>query len=161
MRRRAFLLASAGAAFAHTYHTSISRIEHIRAAQSLEIMVWLHTEDVEELLRLAEGATATLDDHKTAARFVESYLRGTYEILTRAGKRVEWKWVGLEVRVHFLTVYLEAPAPSLEGLQLRNRVLMHLPDQVNVVKVRQDGKDRNDLEYRRGTPATLPLYPDR
>jgi len=161
--RRQFLAAAVsacGALPAHTYHTSIAQIEHISTAKSLEIMLWLHAEDVEAQFRQAHGRNATLDDKTKADAFVSAYLQKMFELRDTAGQKpVAVRWVGMEVRVHFLTIYLEAAAPAtgLAGLSLRNRILMHLPDQLNIVKVRQDGKDRNDLEFQHGKPDTLPL----
>jgi hypothetical protein len=148
-RRLILALFALTASSGHTFHSSLAQIDYISAKKTLEVIVWIHGEDLERLMRKKLGKNATLDKQKEAERFVHGYLREYFEIKTAAGKPLAQNWVGLEVRTHFVTAYFECSAPEgLTGLTLTNRVLLDaLPDQVNAVKVKQDGKDRLELTF--------------
>jgi hypothetical protein len=148
-RRLILALFAVAATSAHTFHASLAQIDYISAKKMLEVIVWIHSEDLERLMREKLGKNATLDKQKEAERFVHAYLRDHFEIKTPAGKPLPQNWVGLEVRTHFAAAFFECPAAEgLTGLTLTNRVLLDaLPDQVNAVKVKQDGKDRHELTF--------------
>ena len=154
------LCASSHPASAHTFHSSIAQLDYITAKKKFEVIIWIHADDLERLLKDQHGPTMTLDKPKEAERLVQEYLKAHFELRTPQGKLLPQHWVGLEVRTHFVAAYLEIPwAEGIADLQLTNRILLaQLADQVNVVKVKQDSADRRELEFnRRGSPATQPL----
>lgn len=144
----------------HTFHSSIAQLDYITAKKKFEVIVWIHADDLERLLKDQHGPATTLDKPKEAERLVQDYLKTHFELRTPQGKLLPHHWVGLEVRTHFVAAYLEIPwADGIADLQLTNSILLaELADQVNVVKVKRDSADRRDLEFnRRGAPATQPL----
>lgn len=150
------LVVSVALADAHTYHSSIAQLDYIAAKKTIEVIVWLHTEDMERAFKAKHGVNANFD--RDAEAFVSEYLRTTFELRNREGKRLEQKWVGLELKVHFLAAYFEVPAGALTGLTLTNRLLIDgVPDQVNSVQVKQDGQARNDLQFDRAHAGTQAL----
>ncbi|MCX6593126.1 MAG: hypothetical protein NTZ56_16535 [Acidobacteria bacterium] len=154
------LAASASPARAHTFHSSIAQLDYITAKKKFELIIWIHADDLERLLKDQHGPSVTFDKPKEAERLVHDYLRANFELRTPQGKLLPHHWVGLEVRTHFIAAYIEIPwSEGIADLQLTNRILLaELPDQVNVVKVKQDSADRRNLEFnRRGAPATQPL----
>ncbi len=151
---------STSPAAAHTFHSSIAQIDYITAKKKFEVIIWIHADDLERLLKDRHGPATTLDKPKEAERLVQDYLKTHFELRTPQGKLLPHHWVGLEVRTHFVAAYIEIPwAEGIADLQLTNRILLaELADQVNVVKVKQDSADRRDLEFNhRGAPATQPL----
>jgi hypothetical protein len=147
-------------AAAHTFHASIAQVDYITARKSLEVIIWIHAEDLERRMKLANGPRASFDKEKEAERFVREYLRTHFELKDRLGRPLPMQWVGIEVRTHFIAAYFEAPAPGgIAGVTLTNRILLAmLPDQVNTVKVKVDGKERRELVFdNRGAPKTQRL----
>ena len=136
----------AGFASGHSYHSSIAQLDYIAARKTIEVMVWLHTEDLEREFKREQGANATFDNQQAAESYVGAYLKKHFELRNRQRKLLEQKWVGLEVKVHFLTAYFEVPTDGLTGVTLTNRILLdRLPDQTNSAQVKIDGKARKDL----------------
>lgn len=143
---------------AHTYHSSIAKLDYISEKKTIESIVWLHTEDIERAFKAHHGANANFDDPAAAERFVSNYLKSHFELRSR-GKLLVQKWIGLEVKVHFVAAYFEVPlAEGLDGVTLTNRLLIdHVPDQVNTVQIQQDGKTRNEFQF--SSTGTKPLLP--
>ncbi len=141
---------------AHTYHSSIAQLDYISGKKTIEAIVWLHTEDIERAFKAQHGASANFDDPAAAERFVGNYLKSHFELHSR-GKLLAQKWVGLEVKVHFVAAYFEVPlAEGLDGVTLSNRLLLdRVPDQVNAVQVRQDGKPRHDFTSINATATPI------
>lgn len=145
---------------AHTFHSSIAQVDYIASKKLFEVIVWIHSEDLERLFQEAAGRNASLDHKKPAEKFVHEYLKSHFELRDASGKAMEQKWVGLELRTHFLAAYFEVPAPQgLSGVTLKNSILLdRLPDQLNTVKVKHDGADKREIEYHnRGAEAEQPL----
>ncbi len=149
IRAWAVFVVLAPLAAAHTFHASIAQIDYISSKKTLEIIVWIHAEDIERRMRDQLGANATLDDRRQAEGFVKEYLKGHFELKRSTGAPLALQWVGLEVRTHFLAAYLEAPAPNgMLDLTLTNRILLaYLPDQTNTVKIKQDGEEERELLF--------------
>jgi hypothetical protein len=134
---------------AHTFHASIAQVDFISSKQTMEVIIWIHSEDIEGRMRQQLGRNASLDKSKDAERFLKEYLRGHFVLKDRAGKALGMQWVGVEARTHFVAVFFEVPAPNgIADVTLTNKILLAmLPDQVNTVKVKVDGKERNELVF--------------
>lgn len=142
---------------AHTFHSSLAQIDYISAKKRIEIIVWIHAEDIEKVMKEKHGRNATLDNRKEAERFVRTYLQSHFEFRNDSGKPVPLTWVGLKVRTHFIAAFLATPAPEgLQNLSLANRILLDaLSDQMNLVKIKLDGQERRELSFdnRKGATA--------
>ncbi|MBY0504046.1 MAG: hypothetical protein K2X03_09050 [Bryobacteraceae bacterium] len=143
----AFLLACL--ASAHTYHASIAQLDFISARKTVEVMLWLHTEDVERAFQAQAGPRANFDEPKAAERFVRDYLQGHFQLRNARGEVLKQHWVGMEVKVHFLTAYFEVALPDgLPGVTLENRLLLdRVPDQTNSAQVKRDGNPLRELQF--------------
>jgi hypothetical protein len=137
-------------AFAHKYHTSVTRLEYNAEDSSAEITIQTFTEDLEAILSKRTGKTIRLDGSKDAGRIVLGYLRSAFE-LKMGGGSAELQWVGLEMKGGTAWLYVLAKLPgSLSKASLRNALLFDLfEDQVNIVNVLNKGK-RNSLVFKRG-----------
>lgn len=141
---------------AHTYHSSIAQLDYISARQTIECIVWLHTEDIERAFQ--QKRPGNFDDPKQAEAFVRDYLREYFQLRNSAGQLLAHKWVGLEVKVHFVAAYFEIEAPSLQGLTLANRLLLdRVPDQTNTAQWKVNGKPRKEAQFDRRNPGPVPL----
>ncbi len=157
---RALLCLGVLVASAHTYHSSIAQVEYIAARRAVEVIVFLHTEDLERLFQEQHGRQANFEP--AAEVFVQRFLQKAFLIRDAQGRSVPQKWVGLELKVHFAVAYFELPAPQGPARwTLTNRIFLdRLPDQVNTVQIKLDGQPVRELVFHRSSRlATQPLLP--
>jgi len=136
------------AASGHSYHSSIAQLDYISAKKIAEVMLFLHTEDVERAFLAKLGHSANFDDPARAEKFVAEYVNSHFLLRGKRGELLKSKWIGMEVKVHFLTVYLEVPLiDGWTGVTLENRVFLDVPGQTNSVQVKQDGKPLHEMQF--------------
>jgi hypothetical protein len=137
-------------AFAHKYHTSVTRLEYNAEDSSVEITVQTFTDDIEAILTKRTGRNIRLDASKDSGRLVLDYLRDAFELRANDAN-LELQWVGLEMNGGTAWLYVLAKLPGgLSKAALRNALLFDLfEDQVNIVNVLNNGKKRS-LVFRRG-----------
>lgn len=149
-----------GGAAAHKYYTSLARAEYNEETKAVEVALRVFADDFELALTRRSGRKIHLDkagDAAAAAAF--AYLRETFEVSGRDGRRVELRWVGMETQGDVAWLYFEAPLPEgPSGAALRDRVLLELfRTQVNIVNFKYGGV-KLDLVFRRGEdgPRRIP-----
>jgi hypothetical protein len=69
------------------------------------------------------------------------------------GRELPMKWVGMEIKTNMAYLYVETEAPALDGLEIKNELLLDLlPDQVNMLTLRRDGKGKPfDCLFQQGS----------
>ena len=148
-----------GAAAAHKFYTSLARVEYNAEAKTVEVALRVFADDLELALTRRSGRRVYLDRTKDAAELTLTYLRETFEISGRDGRKAELRWVGMEAQTDIVWLYFEAPLPEgLAGATLRDRVLLELfRTQVNLVNIKY-GDKQLDLVFRRGSdgPRLIP-----
>ena len=139
------------AAAAHKYYASLARAEYNEETKAVEVAQRVFADDFELALTRRSGRRIRLDQSEEAGALALAYLRETFEVSGRDGRRAELRWVGMEAQADVAWLYFEAPLPGgLSGAALRDRVLLELfGAQVNVVSVRHGGRQL-DLVFRRG-----------
>src|SRR5262245_4438625 len=121
-----WLLAVVAAAVAsgHTFHSSIAQLDYLSSKKTIEAIVFLHTEDIERAFKEKHGKNADFDQQAAAERFVSTYLQEHFQIRSANGRVLPHKWVGLEIKVHFVAAYFEVPLGGLSGAVLTNKILV-------------------------------------
>lgn len=144
---------------AHKFHASFTEIERNPETKSLEVTIRVFPDDLENILGKREKKRIQIDAITDAPRVVGDYVREHLVLRGPDGKTVEWKWVGLEVKVDAVWIYVEAPAPpSLDKWQARDSLFFDLfDDQINSVTVR-DGNRRGSIQFR-GKDTFKPFFP--
>ena len=169
MRTRGFLtaallacacaLAWPGGAAAHKYYTSLARAEYNEGTKAVEFALRVFADDLELALTRRSGRKVYLDKTKDADELALAYLRETFEVAGRDGRRVELRWVGMEAQGDVAWLYFEAPLPEgPAGATLRDRVLLELfQTQVNIINLKYGGR-KLDLVFKRGDdgPRRIP-----
>lgn len=151
------IAALAPAAFAHRYHTSVTRLEYNTEETSVEITVQTFADDLEAALSKRTGSKAAgnirLDGSKKADAMVFDYLRSVFQL--KSGNATgELQWIGMELKGHSAWIYLQTKAPvNLSKASLSNALLFDLfEDQVNIVNVHNHGRTAS-LVFKRGDHA--------
>lgn len=152
-------LAWPGGAAAHKYYTSLARAEYNEETKTVEFALRVFADDLELALTRRGGRKVYLDKTKDAADLTLAYLRETFEVVGRDGRRVELRWIGMETQGDVAWLYFEAPLPEgPAGATLRDRILLELfQTQVNIVSLKYGG-GKLDLVFKRGDdgPRRIP-----
>ena len=137
----------------HKVHVSVSQLEYNQKAQSVEIVLRVYADDLENALsqhakRQIKLDPATANKDKRVAETVMAYLRDSFQLKDKAGRAVRLNWVGMEWQTDMYWLYVEGKMPAvpansnaLEGAQLKNKVFNELfDDQVNIVNAKIQNK---------------------
>jgi hypothetical protein len=138
-------------ASAHTFHTSLMRLDYNAKEQNVEISVQVFAHDLEIILSKRAGKHIRLDKSPDAASLTLAYLQDTFVIKNRDGQTKTLAWVGMEATADAVMLYVEAKMPEgVGGAQVRDGIFFDLQeDQINLVNARYDGK-RTDLVFKPG-----------
>lgn len=145
------LVLMTSATFAHTYHTSLTRVDYNREAKLLEIDIQLFLHDVQPMLE--RRLKKRVDVAKTPEVDAEllKYVRETLVIFGNDGKVRELKWVGKEFDADVLHVYVEVPAETEpSGWRMKNVIFLEaFETQTNYV-VFVSGDTKKSLLFKSG-----------
>jgi uncharacterized protein DUF6702 len=131
----------------HKIHVSVTNLEFSRPRQTVEIVIRVFSDDLENALsRRANRAVkidpATAGKDRQVVELVMAYLRSSFELKNKAGRTVALSWNGIEGQPDMFWIFVKGRAPGgLEGAQLRNKIFCELfDDQVNIVNAKHQGK---------------------
>ncbi len=146
-----FLLSPSVAAAAHTFHTSLMRMEYNADEKSVEISIQVFAHDLEEILGRRSGQRVRLDKTNGLDKLVLKYLQQAVNLKNRAGEIKTFQWVGMESQADTVWLYVETKMPEgLTGAQISNHIFFDLlDDQVNLVHVKYENK-KSDLVFKSG-----------
>ena len=144
-----FLLPNFPLTKAHTFHTSLTRIDYNSTTQSAELTVRLFTHDLEAMLEKRNGKKIRLDKTKDVDKLVLAYFDKVLIIKDKAGNVKKLSSIGFEQETETIFVYLEAKMPEgLSGATLQNTLFLELnDDQVNLIIIK-DGDKKTDLLFK-------------
>lgn len=135
---------------AHTYHTSLTRIDYNAEQKIYEITIQLFTHDLIPLLEKRAGKNIDLDKKDQDSNIL-GYLSQNFVLTNDKGESKKLNWVGKEIDTDTVWVYVETPATEgLENYQLQNTIFFEsFPEQTNLVVCRYEGK-KADLLFKVG-----------
>jgi hypothetical protein len=150
----AALGATSPSAAAHKFHASFTRIERNAETKSIEITVRVFADDLEAILSRREKRRIQADQIPDAEKVVGGYVRERLQVRDGDGAEISLSWVGMEVKVDSVWIYVEGKSPGgLQASTVVNTLFFDLfDDQVNTVSVK-DGDRRGELIFRRGDKA--------
>ncbi|GAB4365814.1 MAG: hypothetical protein OHK0021_09390 [Bryobacter sp.] len=141
--RVAALLCCAVVLSAHGVHMSTTSVDYRSETQTLEILIAVSTQHLEEILAQHHKRRVELDRTPDAEALVKQYLFSRFSFKQPDGKFLPLQWVGMEVKGGNTNLYVEAKVAGENGLSLRNELLLDWQrDQVNRVLPKRDGKGK-------------------
>jgi hypothetical protein len=145
------LLGAAGGGARHPLHTTLTQLAVRPATRSVEIVMRVFVDDFSAAVaRRGDTRTVAAPPSDSAAY---GYVAAAFALTDRAGRRLPLRWVGARRTGDLLWLTLTAPAATLDGLRVSNRVLVELhADQVNIVQATV-GARRASLLFTRGDGA--------
>ncbi len=136
---------------AHTYHTSLARMDYNAKDKNIEISIQLFIHDVTPMLE--RRMKKRVDIAKTAGVDGEifKYLEENFVFQNKKGEVQKLKWVGKEFENDVIYAYIEIPfEQSLEGVKLQNTIFFEsFPQQTNLV-IARFGEKKVNLLYKSG-----------
>jgi hypothetical protein len=117
----------------------------------VEIAIQLFTHDLVPALEQKTGKRVDLEKTPGVDKLILDYLNENFVLKNKNGATLALKWVGKELEVDSVRVYVETPsAETLAGAHLQNTILFEsFPEQVNLVIARFGGK-KADLAFKVG-----------
>lgn len=135
---------------AHTYHTSLTRMNYKAKEKLVEVGVQLFTHDLTPTLERRVKRQIDYEKTPDIDKLIFDYLNEKFVLTDKNGAPKKLVWVGKEVEVDTVYVYVEIEsAEDLEGFSLRNTLFFEsFPEQVNLVTIR--GEKKADLLFKTG-----------
>jgi hypothetical protein len=151
------LLLAAADAFSlspHRYHTTLTRIDYNQEQKIFEISIQLFKHDLEPLLERKYKTRIDFEKTKDIDALILNYLNEEFVLTDKTGAAKNLKWVGREMDVDSVWIYLETDSTEPpEGYSLRNTLFFEsFPDQMNLVICRYEEK-KADLVFKVGDRA--------
>lgn len=139
----AVLLACAGGAHAHNFHTGIADISYNERTGGTEIVHTYTSHDLAALLTNLYGRQFDLGQADSEAP-LRRYVEKQFSIAGPDGARLPLQWVGVKVDADSVVIFQELPSARLaKGSRIHNALLIDfLPSQKNTVNLQTDGKTR-------------------
>ncbi len=129
--------------FWHGVHMSTATVDYQSNSKSVEILIAMSADHLEEILRKNSGREVELDRTGDAQKLAQDYVLSHFELRDASGKTLQLKWVGWEIKGGNVNCYVEAKASSDTGLKLRDDLLIDWQrDQINRVLPKRDGKGK-------------------
>lgn len=135
----------------HRYHTSLTRMDYNEKEKLVEVTIQLFTHDLVPTLERRSKKNIDLEKTPDIDKLIFEYVDKNFVLKDRDNKEKKPVWVGKELEVDTVFVYIEIPlADGLSGAQLQNTIFFEsFPEQTNLVALRLDGK-KSDLLFVAG-----------
>jgi len=139
------------AAQAHTYHTSLTRMDYNAKDKNIEISMQLFIHDVTPMLERRLKKRVDIDKTAEVDGELLSYLSETFVFQNKKGEAQKLKWVGKEFENDVIYIYVEIPFEDApEGTRLQNTMFFEsFPEQTNLV-IAHFGEKKINLLYKAG-----------
>ncbi|MGE0886327.1 MAG: DUF6702 family protein [Blastocatellales bacterium] len=155
-----------GHSLSHKIHVSVAQIEFDQKSQSVEVVIRVYADDLENALsqhakRQIKIDPATANKDKRINEAVIAYLRDNFELKSKAGRPVKLAFTGMEWQVDMFWLYVEGKMlTGLDGSQLRNRIFFELfDDQVNIVNTKIQNRQIGLMFEPKDGFKTIAHYP--
>lgn len=136
---------------AHTYHSSLTRMDYNEKEKNIEVTIQLFVHDVLPMLERRLKKRVDIEKTPEADGELFKYLSEKFVLQNKKGEAQKLKWVGREFENDVVYVYVEIPfAESFEGARLQNTIFFEsFAQQTNLV-VARFGDKKIDLLFKAG-----------
>ncbi len=136
---------------AHTFHTTLTRIDYNEKEKLAEISIQIFTHDLSPTLETITKKRIDFEKTKDIDKMIFDYVSKNFVLKNKKGEIIKLDWVGFEFEVDSVFVYVQAGMPEgLEDSQLQNSLFFeHFKEQSNLV-VCKFGEKKADLAFKVG-----------
>ena len=134
---------------AHRFHSSLTKIDYDSDEKNIKITIQLIAHDVLEVFDQITKKSLELESSPEIDEILKTYLAEYFQMQSKSGEKLEIKWVGKEVELERIFVYLEIPSvESPEGFKLSNTIFFETyPTQTNIIIAKFNG-EKADLVFK-------------
>jgi hypothetical protein len=145
------LLPFALTAEAHTYHSSLTRMDYNAKEKSIEVTIRLFKHDLGPVLEKRLKKRVDLEKTPGLDEEIFKYLADNFVLRNKNSETKKLIWVGREFESDTVLVYVEIPFDEdFDGLKLQNTIFFEsFAQQTNLV-VARFGEKKIDLIYQAG-----------
>ena len=135
----------------HTFHTSLTRMDYNAKEKLAEISIQLFVHDLLPTLENRTKKRIDLEKTPDVDKFILKYLDENFILKDKNGSVKKLVWVGKEIKIDTVFVYMEIPlAEDFGGYSLQNTLFFEsFPEQTNLVIARYSEK-KADLLFKVG-----------
>ncbi len=146
-----FWLGNVFALNAHTYHTSLTRIDYNVKEKLVEISIHLFTHDLIPALERQSKKSIDLEKTTDIDKIMFEFVNRNFVLTDKNDKAKTLVFVGKEIQADTVFVYVQADSSEgLESFNLKNTFFFDAyPEQTNLVIARYAGK-KADLLFKAG-----------
>lgn len=139
----------ASAKNAHRFHSSLTTIDYDSDKKNIKITIQLIAHDVLEVFDEITRKSLELDSSQEVDGLLQKYIAEHFVMQNKNGGKLDIKWVGKEIELERVFVYLEMPSEeSIEGFKLSNTIFFeNYPTQTNIIIAKFDG-EKADLFFK-------------
>lgn len=139
----------------HKFYVSITKIEYVKEKNSLQIIIKIFIDDIEDALQQRYDPSISLDAKKeteAADEDLKNYILQKLKIKVN-GKPVQLNYIGKEYDTDMVVAYMEVKdVKELKTIEIENKVLMEVfPEQQNIIHLKTP-KSRRSLILDRDEP---------
>lgn len=144
---------------AHKYYLSLTQIEYVKEKQSVQIIINVFMDDIENAINdiyTIDLQLTTKKELKDSDVYFEKYFKSHLDIkIDSATKKIHY--LGKEYEGDNVFLYLEIEGvQSIKNLEIKNTVLVqHFPKQQNLIKVKANDVNRSKLLTKKNDKALL------
>lgn len=134
--------------FAHTYHTSLTRMDYNAEKSLLEITIRVFNHDLRPVLEKVGKRSIDLGSSPGVDDLIRGYFKQNFEIKDKNGLPLEMNWVGKELENDRAFLYFEIPTKEIpEGYSVKNSIFFEsFKKQTNLIVLRAE-KKKCDLVF--------------
>lgn len=131
----------------HKYYISFTKIEYSEKSKSLQIIMRVFTDDLQNGLDKQFAVKTELDTDKelqNSDEYISKYVEGKFLIKVN-GKQTSSNYIGKKYDADETKIYIEIENISeIESIEVQNKVLMELfEDQLNIIKLNINNKKKS------------------
>jgi hypothetical protein len=142
---------TAAPVFAHTYHTTLTRMDYNEKDKLIEVTIRLFNHDLGPVLEKRLKKRIDLEKTPGLDEEIDKYLGEHFVLQNQNGETKKLVWVGKEHEPDMVLVYLEIPFDGpFVGMKLQNTIFFEsFAEQSNLVVARFAEK-KYDLAFKAG-----------
>ncbi len=130
----------------HKYYISFTKIDYSEKSKSLQIIMRVFTDDLQNGLEkqfLIKTELDTDKEHPETNTYIEKYVTGKF-IVKVNGEKTPTVYIGKKYDADETKLYLEIEEiSSVKNIEVQNNVLMELfEDQQNIIKIKINNKKK-------------------
>ena len=136
---------------AHTYHTSLTRMDYNAKDKNIEVSIQLFIHDLLPMLERRLKKRVDIEKTVEVDGEIIKYLGETFVFQNKNGEAQNLRWVGKEFENDVVHVYIEIPFEEAPlGTRLQNTIFFEsYPEQTNLV-IARFGEKKVNLLYKAG-----------